>query len=205
MHIVAENLERKFRKEYIFQNFSYTFHSENSYAITGPNGSGKSTLMKILSTYSLPTKGSLKVFNETKELINPDHQHQYISFAAPYTQLIEEFTLEELIDFILPLNYIPNTYSIQKFEEFIELKPDRNKYIQNYSSGMRQKIKLGLALISNRPILLLDEPCTNLDRHAKNWFFKKLSENENKLIIIASNEEEEINFCKNQLSILDYK
>jgi ABC-type multidrug transport system ATPase subunit len=203
MKIVTEKLEKKFRKEWIYTDFSFVFEQGQSYALTGPNGSGKSTLLKILSFYSLPTKGSISLFNHN-ELIKEEKTFQYISFAAPYVQLIEEFTLQELLEFSVKSKYI-TPISLSDFEDYIDLKTNSSKLISNYSSGMRQKIKLGLSLISHRPILLLDEPCTNLDRKAKDWFFEKLKLQKEKLIIIASNEKEEIDFCEKSISILDFK
>lgn len=204
MNILAEKLEKKFRKEWIFTDFSYQFEQGKSYALTGPNGSGKSSLLKILSFYSLPTKGSIQLLDQENTIINEDKAHTYISFAAPYIQLIEEYTLPELLDFCINSSFI-TPITIDEFEQLIELKPGANKQIGNYSSGMRQKIKLGLSLLSNRPILLLDEPCTNLDRYAKEWFFKLIEKNRHKLIILASNEKDEIGFCQNTISIIDYK
>jgi len=204
MKIIAEKLEKKFRKERIFTDFSYQFEQGTSYALTGPNGSGKSSLLKILSFYSLASKGSIKLLDDSSNLIKDDIAHTFIAFAAPYIQLIDEFSLPELLDFCINASFIP-PISIEEFENFIKLKPGTNKFIGNYSSGMRQKIKLGISLLSSRPIILLDEPCTNLDRTSKDWFFNQIAQNSNKLIIIASNEKEEIDFCQKSISILDYK
>ncbi len=205
MKIVTEKLEKKFRKERIFTDFSFQFNLGNAYAITGPNGSGKSTLLKILSFYSLPTKGTITLFDQDNQALSSDLAYKNVSFASPYIQLIEEFTLSELVNFSIQANFLSAGITIEQFENYINLNPTKEKTIANYSSGMRQKIKLGLSLLSKRSILLLDEPCTNLDRNAKNWFFEKLEEERNRLIIIASNEKEEIDFCKNSISIFDYK
>ncbi|MEY2793016.1 MAG: hypothetical protein RJA76_1008 [Bacteroidota bacterium] len=205
MKIIAEKLEKKFRKERIFTDFSYQFEQGNSYAITGPNGSGKSSLLKILSFYSLPTNGSLTLLDSKGHHIANDLSYKYVSYAAPYIQLIEEFTLYELLEFAIQAKLIDTNTKKEEFEQFLDLYPIKGKLIANYSSGMRQKIKLGLALFSKRPILLLDEPCTNLDRKAKDWFFEKLNNEKNRLIILASNEKEEIDFCQKSISIEEFK
>jgi ABC-type multidrug transport system ATPase subunit len=137
--------------------------------------------------------------------IDPDLVYSKITFAAPYVELIEEYTLTEHLQILLKNQYLPASVTIESLEEFIDLRPDRVKTIKNYSSGMRQKIKLGFALLSQRPILLLDEPTTNFDEQAKQWFFTRLNEQRHKLIIIASNEKQEINFCTEKISIVDFK
>jgi ABC-type multidrug transport system ATPase subunit len=204
MKILAEHVEKKFRQELVINNFNYTFEAGNSYALTGPNGSGKSTLLKILSQYSLPTQGTIE-FIQNELTIPSDEAFRYTSFAAPYTELIEEFSPIELIDFLRKSNFLPEQFDIEAFEAYAELKTSRTKLIKNFSSGMRQKVKLSLAMASQRPILFLDEPTSNLDGNAKAWFEKTFKTQQNKLIILASNEPEEIKQCNHTLSILDFK
>jgi len=200
MEILAHNLSKKFRQEYVVRDFSYHFQSGNAYAITGPNGSGKSTLLQLIAQFTLPNSGTIEMIG-----IDPDLVYSKITFAAPYVELIEEYTLTEHLQILLKNQYLPASVTIESLEEFIDLRPDRVKTIKNYSSGMRQKIKLGFALLSQRPILLLDEPTTNFDEQAKQWFFTRLNEQRHKLIIIASNEKQEINFCTEKISIVDFK
>lgn len=200
MEILAHNLSKKFRQEYVVRDFSYHFQSGNAYAITGPNGSGKSTLLQLIAQFSLPNSGTIEMIG-----IEPDLVYSKITFAAPYVELIEEYTLKEHLQILLRNHYLPESVTIESLEEFIDLRPDRVKAIKNYSSGMRQKIKLGFALLSQRPILLLDEPTTNFDEQAKQWFFSRLNEQRHKLIIIASNEKQEIDFCTEKISIVDFK
>jgi ABC-type multidrug transport system ATPase subunit len=204
MKILAEHVEKKFRQELVINNFNYTFEAGNSYALTGPNGSGKSTLLKILSQYSLPTQGTIE-FIQNELTIPSDEAFRYTSFAAPYTELIEEFSPIELIDFLRKSHFLPEQFDIEAFEAYAELKTSRTKLIKNFSSGMRQKVKLSLAMASQRPILFLDEPTSNLDGKAKAWFERTLKTQQNKLIILASNEPEEIKQCNHTLSILDFK
>lgn len=199
MKIIAKGIHKKFRQEWVFKNLNYTFESGKSYAIVGHNGSGKSTLLKTLAQYSLPNKGSV-AFEDITENI-----HQQISFAAPYSELIEEYTLPELLDFLINLNYLGAQWDYDSFTTFIKLRPAEAKYIKNYSSGMRQKIKLGIALASDRTVLCLDEPTSNLDEDAKNWFYQALESQRHKLILIASNEPAEINLCTEKLAMADYK
>lgn len=205
MKIIATGVEKKFRKEWIFKKLDGTFSSGNSYALVGPNGTGKSTLLKILAQFSLPTNGQVSYYQADGTAISTDAAHQFIAYAAPYVDVIEEFTLNELIEFLQKLDFIPADLTLDSFEKYMELSPGKAKLIKNYSSGMRQKIKLAIALLSPRPILCLDEPTSNLDEKAKQWFIKKLAENRSKLIFIASNEAIEIALCDQHIAITDYK
>ncbi|MCE4216609.1 ABC transporter ATP-binding protein [Aquirufa antheringensis] len=200
MEILVQNLSKKFRQEFVIRQFNYTFQSRNSYAITGPNGSGKSTLLQLLAQFTLPNTGTVEMSG-----VDPDLVYSHITYAAPYVELIEEYTLAEHLEILSKNNYLPSSITLETLERFIDLQPGRYKLIKNYSSGMRQKIKLGFALLSERPVLLLDEPTTNFDEQAKNWFFERLEQQRNKLIIIASNEAREINFCQEKISIQEFK
>ncbi len=199
MKIIATGIHKKFRQEWVFKALNYTFESGKSYAIVGQNGAGKSTLLKTLAQYSLPNKGKVEFEGITEDV------NKQISFAAPYSELIEEFTLPELLNFLIQIDFLSTRWDFNTFTSFIDLRPSETKYIKNFSSGMRQKVKLGIALASDRPILCLDEPTSNLDETAKNWFYRALESQRHKLILIASNEQAEINLCTDQLAIADYK
>jgi ABC-type multidrug transport system ATPase subunit len=200
MEILVRNLSKKFRQEFVIRDFNYSFQSGNSYALTGPNGSGKSTLLQLIAQFTLPNAGSVEMLG-----IDPESVYSQITYAAPYVELIEEYTLSEHLHILIKNKYLPASITIKAMEEFIDLRPIRSKLIKNYSSGMRQKIKLGFALLSERPVLLLDEPTTNFDEKAKEWFFERLNNQREKLLIIASNEGREIDFCTESISISDFK
>jgi len=200
MEILATNLSKKFRQEFVIRDFSHQFKVGHSYAITGPNGSGKSTLLQLIAQFTLPNSGKIEMTGIDSELV-----YTQITYAAPYVELIEEYTLPEHLAILVKNNYLPSSIDIDSLEKFIDLQPGRFKLIKNYSSGMRQKIKLGFALLSERPVLLLDEPTTNFDEQAKQWFFNRLNDQRHKLIIIASNELSEIEFCSEKISIIEFK
>ena len=205
MKILAENLEKKFRQEYVIKNFNFEFQDHQKYAIVGPNGSGKSTLLQLLSQFSLPTKGTVSYLDNIGNKIENDQAFKQISFAAPYSEIIEELTVGELISILVSIQNLPAEFTINTFEEFSELKTNPQKLIKDFSSGMKQKTKLTLAFSAPRPFLFLDEPTTNLDVKSKDWFQRKLEAEKNKLIIIASNEESEIKYCKERIQIVDFK
>lgn len=200
MEILAENVSKKFRQEFVIRDFNYHFQLGQSYAITGPNGSGKSTLLQLIAQFTLPNSGKIEMTG-----IDPELVYKQITYAAPYVELIEEYTLGEHLDLLKKNQYLPRHITIESFEEFIALSPNRFKMIKYYSSGMRQKIKLGFALLSERPVLLLDEPTTNFDEQAKEWFFNCLNNQRHKLIIVASNEIREIEFCSEKIAINQFK
>lgn len=204
MLLSLKNISKKYRREWIFKNISYDFLFGNIYGLSGYNGSGKSTLLKIISGQLIPSKGEVQIIKQERELEKENFFKEF-NYIAPYVDLIEEYTIDELIQFLIKTGIISKNYNLNSFLNYTELKNTDDKFIKDFSSGMKQKLKLGIGLISKRPILILDEPTTNLDQKAKEWFYQKLNEQKEKLILIASNEKSDLANCSTILSIEEYK
>ncbi len=203
--IRASGLEKKFQREWVFRNLTYDFFSDKTYAFTGPNGSGKSTLLLILSGLLPATAGEVKYFKENT-LISEEHFFKYISIAAPYCELIEEFTLQEFLRFHFRFKEIISGYNISEVISSISLENARNKPVKQFSSGMKQRLKLGLGFYSQNPVLLLDEPCSNLDTKGIDWYKAEIEKAKHeRLVIICSNQTYEYDFCENIINLERFK
>src|SRR5688572_16846769 len=174
MKIVAENLGKRFNREWIFRHFSFTLQPAATYAITGPNGSGKSTLSQVLWGQVPPTAGTIQYVdgNTTLPIVEV---YRHLAIAAPYMDLVEEFTLEETIRFHFKFKKPVAGISVSEMPERMGLEVARGKKIAAFSSGMKQRLKLALAFYSDTPLLFLDEPTTNLDKPAIAWYHTNLS------------------------------
>jgi ABC-type multidrug transport system ATPase subunit len=190
--ITIERLSKRFNSEWIFRDLSYEFKPGNTYAITGPNGSGKSTLLSILWGQVPPSAGNLNYLTEDKKSLSVDVVHRYVSIATPYMDLIEEFTLLEMLRFHFKLKEIRSNLTIDELLETMYLTDSRDKFIRNFSSGMKQRLKLGLAFFTDAPIVFLDEPGSHLDVTAFDWYRQQLSRlPAETLVFIGSNNPEE--------------
>ena len=186
--IEVSQLCKRFGYQWIIRDFNGTFRSENIYGIAGNNGSGKSTLVKMLCGFLSPTMGSVTHIVQGAEICKED-VYGYVSLAAPYTDLINEYTLSEMFVFHRKFKKFKTHVSFQEFEDLIQLSGHKGKYLQHFSSGMKQKVQLALALLSDTPFLLLDEPTSFLDKTAKSWFSEMIHNYaQNRVVIIASNE-----------------
>ena len=195
--ISVENLSKRYGYQWIIRDFNQCFDHNLIYGISGNNGSGKSTLIKMLSGYLSPTSGDIK-FIENGKIKPINIVFEQISLAAPYTDLINEFTLEEVFSFHCKFKKMNKYLDFKAFESIIELSGHSKKTMQHFSSGMKQKVQLAMALLSETPILLLDEPTSFLDQSAKEWFTTLLQENtKDKIVIIASNDSYDLKFCEN--------
>ncbi|MEN8927278.1 MAG: ABC transporter ATP-binding protein [Flavobacteriales bacterium] len=205
MKISLENTGKKYNKEWIFRNLNLEINSPNSYVISGANGSGKSTLLKTISGFETPSEG--KVIYQNEKVINAENIYKSVSYTSPYISVFEDYTIKELFSFYTKLKPLRNNVSLKEFLEIIELAKAKDKEIKNFSSGMKQRVKLGLAILSETPILLLDEPTSNLDANAIRWYQNLIQNNlEDRIVFVASNnQKDESFFCENEIKIEDYK
>jgi ABC-type multidrug transport system ATPase subunit len=203
--ISLEDIGRRFNRDWIFKNISYTFTSGNSYAILGSNGSGKSTLLQILNGSLGPSKGKI-TYTFNGSVISTEAIYEHLSLAAPYLELIEDFSLNEMIDFHFKFKSLLPGISKQDVIALLNLNTSANKLIKYFSSGMKQRLKLALAFCSDTPILMLDEPTSNLDTQGIEWYRDLVQQfSANRLTIVCSNQLHEYDFCQYQLNIADYK
>ena len=205
MKISVETLGKRFNREWIFKNLTYTFEGGTTYAIVGPNGSGKSTLLQVLWGQMPASLGTLSYTLHQKE-IAPEEIYQSTAIATPYMDLIEEFTAKETIDFHFKFKKPREGKSTEEILDCLELAHASQKRLSNFSSGMRQRMKLGLAFYSEVPIVFLDEPSTNLDKKSIQWYHAELRKlPSDRLLFIASNQENEYPISAKKIDILDYK
>lgn len=205
MDIKLENIGKKFSNEWIFKNLSFTFKGGKKYAITGFNGSGKSTLLQVTSGLVPANLGTIQYQVNGNE-VSEDAVYKHVYITAPYIELIEEYTLSEAIDFHVKFKPFKNGMSKEDFLSLIYMEKETDKFIKQFSSGMKQRLKLGLAFCSQSDAVFLDEPTTNLDEQGIQWYLAMVSKLEpTKLVIISSNDDREFGFCDEILAVNDYK
>jgi ABC-type multidrug transport system ATPase subunit len=205
MKIILDNISRRFNQDWIFESINYTFETGQSYSILGPNGSGKSTLLQIIAGSLSASSGTIE-YQKDGQSLEIDAIYRQLSLSAPYLELIEEFTLSETIAFHAKFKNMLPGISPAKLIDILGLNSNKHKLIRNFSSGMKQRTKLALAVLSDTPILLLDEPTANLDQQGQDWYQELISSyTKNKLLIIGSNQEHEYRFCNHHIQLSDYK
>ncbi len=204
--IKVTNAGKKFGREWIFRNISLEIKSGEKIVILGLNGSGKSTLLQALTGYLTLNEGELIYLNNQQKTEDED-QYKLISLASPYLELIEDFTLQEQIEHVSIYKPFLNGLTTEKVIELSGLSAHKIKFIKLFSSGMKQRLKLTLAILADAPILFLDEPTTNLDATVIKWY-KDLIDNYamNKTIVVCSNSiKDEYSFCDRVITMEDYK
>lgn len=203
--IQLNQISRRFNQDWIFKHIDFQFLSGQRYAILGRNGSGKSTLLKVISGSLTPSEGSISYFRQGKPL-PIEELFQHISIAAPYMELIEEFTLEEMLNFHFKFKAYLSGFDRNRVIETIGLQKAMDKPLRYFSSGMKQRVKLALACTSDSDVLMLDEPTSNFDHQAITWYHELLAQTvkEDRILIICSNQPEEYKTCTQFLELATF-
>ena len=197
--IVSKDISKKFGKNLLFRNVNFSISNGDSFYITGPNGSGKSTLLQILAGIQKPATGSV-IYTSGDSVIDISQYKNFYGFTGPQVNSYNMLTASENLMFTSSQKV--NETKINEFLERFELYRHRTKPVQHYSSGMKQRLRLIHALINDREILMLDEPCTNLDSKGRDILYGIINEiKNNKILIIATNESDDIKLCTRGINL----
>lgn len=199
MKICLNNISKRYQRNWIFKDLTLEIQDGSSLAILGNNGSGKSSLLRIIASMQSATKGTI-TYTHQQEQIEPNAIYNMLSYAAVGMQLIEEFTLSELLTFHFSFKKSINQLRVEEIISILDMKNVQSKLVGDFSSGMKQRVKLAQAIFTDAPLLLLDEPCSNLDKHGIAQYQEWIATYQNnRTIIVASNDVNEYSFCKQQI------
>ncbi len=201
MKITLANLSKRYLYDWIIRDMDQIFQPNSITGIDGINGSGKSTLIKLISGYLSPSEGEISYDLDGKNIERSD-VFRHISLSAPYTDLIQEYDVEEMFLFHTKFKKMRKKFETKEFLELVKLNKTKGKQIQYYSSGMKQRLQLAIALFTDSKLLLLDEPTSYLDSENKEWFYRLLKEElSDRTVIIASNDKDDFRYCTEVISL----
>ena len=213
INLECKNLEKNYLGKTVFKNINLNLNSGDSLVITGKNGSGKSTLVKIISHLIKQSKGEINLTVENNK-IEKENFYKYTGMLAPYINLYDELTAYENLSFFYKLKS-DTSKEISKKElselidvhlEMVNLFKRKNDLVKNYSSGMKQRVKLAFAVINKPPLLILDEPRTNLDNEGIDIVYKSAEEHIKRgILIVATNEKEDFRLGKEIINLENFK
>lgn len=190
LHIALQQVGKQFYRRWIFREISTELAPGSRLALVGTNGSGKSTLLRIIAGQLGPTEGTVS-YHQAGKRLNVASVYQHISWAGPQVEMYTELSLEELLDFhfrLKPclLSSPTDIIALLRFEGHSQ------KPLKYFSSGMQQRAKVGIALLTASPVLLLDEPTSNMDaENARRMLLLIEQYRKGRTFVLASNMERE--------------
>lgn len=203
--IKVQNASKRFHQEWIFKNLDLDLSTGDKIAVTGGNGSGKSTFLKCLSGAIPLTSGAI-LYQSGATQISEEQWFRSLALATPYLELPEEFTLSEVLSFHFEFKNPLQQRSNVEILEVLGLEKHKSKTLSQFSSDMKQRVKLVLAMFSEVPLLLLDEPTTNLDKQGITWYLDLIQQfTQDRILVICSNDPVEYDFCEKKVAMEDFK
>jgi heme exporter protein A len=202
----AENVTKSFGRRLIFKNINFEISNSGTLGISGANGAGKSTLVKIIAGINSPSAGNVIHKVDNKE-ITFEKLHNFIGFVSPYLVLYEEFSAWENLTFFAEIRNTPfNKEKIGYLFNLFLLSNRKDDLVKTYSSGMKQRLKFIFALMHSPKLIILDEPTSNLDTEGKECVYKIIEKESNEnIVIIASNEESDLQSCQRIIRLENFK
>lgn len=190
--IETKNLYKRFGDRMVLSDISFSLSTGDSLAIVGKNGSGKTTLAMLILGQYRPNKGHISFFND-KERMSPQRVRSRLSLVAPYLNLYDNLTAEENIQFFATVAGMQMTgKEIELLLAQVGLENRGHDMAGEYSSGMKQRLKYAVALMSDPDFLILDEPTSNLDETGKQIVAQIIERRRKEsIIIVATNEPQE--------------
>ncbi len=205
--LTLDNIAKRFGRRVLFRKLTCEVEGGRVLAITGANGSGKSTLLKIIAGVMTPSKGAVGL-EVAGQQISTDDRPLQVGYVAPYLNVYDGFSARENLEFISKVRQLSKTTEeIDALITQVTLKGRENDLVQNYSSGMKQRVKFAAAMLTTPDVLILDEPSTNLDAPGIEMVKRVIQSqrDRNGVVILASNSKEEVAWCDEALSVQDYK
>jgi ABC-type multidrug transport system ATPase subunit len=202
MELRVENIAKRFVSHWVFRELSFHIPPGTHMAISGPNGCGKSTLLRLIAGVLPKTDGTI-IYLLDGTVIKTEEVFRYVSYAAPYAELIEEFTVPEAWAFHKQFRPVYAAVSgIDALFGALTYPFDRHVRMHDMSSGMKQRLRLAFALYTDTPLLLLDEPTSNLDTAGIEWYKQQLDTfGHGRTVIIASNVRSDLEDCSMELDL----
>lgn len=208
IRLQCTDISKRYSGKVIFNNVSIDLYGNSSLVITGKNGSGKSTLLKVISHLIRPDKGKIRL-EINSCVIAVEKFYSHIGLFAPYLNLYDELTASENLDFFYDLKVETKSEKKDKIKSLLEkvgLYNRKDDLVRNYSSGMRQRLKLAYSVMNSPALLLMDEPRTNLDEQGISVVYELAEEQKKRgILILATNEKEDTELCSSRLCIEDFK
>jgi len=202
------DLSKKFKKLYAVDHLNMFIEKGEIIGLLGPNGAGKSTAISMLSSLLEPSSGDVR-FNGKSILKNPSPLREIVGMVPQEIALYMDLTAEENLQFFGRIYKITGLKLKNKIDEVLQLigLTDRRKdVVKTFSGGMKRRLNIGVALLHDPKLIIMDEPTVGIDPQSRNYILqtvKRLNQEKQITIIYTSHYMEEVEFLCDRIYIMD--
>ncbi len=202
--VVFADLGKRYDRQVVLRGVSGTASPGEVLVLTGPNGSGKSTLLQILCGLVRPTRGTVRYLEGEAAEVPRELWRSRLGIVAPAMALYEELTGLENLRFLARVRGLGAAVArCRACLELVGLDPDRATTVRGYSTGMQQRLKIAQALLHEPPVLLLDEPGSNLDPAGQDWLEGVVRDaaTGGTTVVLATNDRQEMSWGTHRVAL----
>ena len=198
IELKVHHLSKRYQNQVVFSNLNF-IREPGVWGIGGSNGSGKSTLLKCLSYLLKPSQGKVYWYYN-RQPVAAEKLRNLLGYVAPYVNLYAELSCRENLTLLGNLRGLedPGRRIATLLDELGAANLQHKPY-GNLSTGQQQRLKLAAALLHDPPVLILDEPGSNLDQSGRQYISRLIESvhtHKDRLVLVASNQEEELRQCR---------
>lgn len=202
--IEVRNVFKSFKTVEAVKGIDLSITEGQFVGLLGPNGAGKTTLVEMIEGIQKPDRGEILIMGK-KWQGNEQELRRLIGLSLQETRYIDKLTVFETLKLFASFFDLGKD-RVDEIIGIIELQEKRKAYVVNLSGGQRQKLALGIALLNNPKILLLDEPTTGLDPNARRevWsILSSLKKSGGTSMILTTHYMEEAEYLCDRIVIID--
>lgn len=202
------DLSKKFKQSYAVKNLNMFIEKGEIVGLLGPNGAGKSTAISMLSSLVDPTAGDVR-FNNKSMLKKPGPLRKVIGMVPQEIALYNDLTAEENLRFFGRIYRLTGTHLKQKIDEVLELiglTERRKDIVKTFSGGMKRRLNIGVSLLHDPELIIMDEPTVGIDPQSRNYILKtvkQLNKEKGMTVLYTSHYMEEVEFLCDRIYIMD--
>lgn len=201
----TEGISKKYGSTQVLNNVSITLESGRIYGLIGVNGAGKTTLMRQILGLSVPTSGEIELFGKRGKAISKERSRLGCLIESP--GLVLNLTAKQNLHLHRIMHGIADADIEDKLLETVGLAHTGKKKAKDFSLGMKQRLGIAIALLTNPELVILDEPINGLDPIGVveiRELIKKLCDEKGMTILISSHNLPELYQCATDYIIIDH-
>ncbi|WP_099351400.1 ABC transporter ATP-binding protein [Fredinandcohnia onubensis] len=202
------DLSKKYKQKYAAQGINMFLEKGEIVGLLGPNGAGKSTTISMLSSLVVPTSGDVRLLNEST-IKNPQNIRKILGVVPQEIALYTDLSAEENLRFFGEIYRLKGAELKKRIEEVLEqigLTDRRKDLVKTFSGGMKRRLNIGVALLHNPEIIIMDEPTVGIDPQSRNYILetvKRLNKERGMTVLYTSHYMEEVEFLCDRIYIMD--
>jgi ABC-2 type transport system ATP-binding protein len=202
------DLTKRYKDFYAVKNLNMFIEKGEIIGLLGPNGAGKSTAISMLSSLAEPTSGDVR-FDNKSIIKDPSAFRKVVGMVPQEIALYQDLTAEENLQFFGRIYQLRGKELKRKIDEVLEqigLTDRRKDVVKNFSGGMKRRLNIGVALLHDPEIIIMDEPTVGIDPQSRNYILetvKRFNEERKMTVLYTSHYMEEVELLCDRIYIMD--